>query len=218
MQQTWGHQAANVDRIRSDYQLLPAKPVLNGEPGYENRSEQPTSSAWKCRYEGYWSVFSGAFGYTYGADRVWQCGGEWRDALEYEGASDMQHLRSLMESRPMCKMIPDQSMMLSEEGDKRKEPSYCAILRAENGSCAFVYSTMGLAFDVDLSKISGTAINAWWYSPRDGQVYNEDFEQIQTPFAVLDTKKTHMFKPPTTGQNQDWVLVLDDSDKEYGKP
>jgi len=218
MQQTWGHQAANVERIRSDYRLLPVKPVLNGEPGYENRSEQPTSSAWKCRYEGYWSVFSGAFGYTYGADRVWQCGGEWRDALEYEGASDMQHLRYLMESRPMCEMVPDQSMLLSEDRNKHKKSSYCAILCSKNGCCAFVYSTMGLAFDVDLSKISGTAINAWWYSPRDGQLYNEEFEQIQTPFAVLYTKEAHTFKPPTTGQNQDWVLVLDDNGKGYGNP
>jgi hypothetical protein len=50
MQQTWGHQAANVTRVRADYDLKPVKPVLNGEPGYENRPEPPTSSRWKCRY------------------------------------------------------------------------------------------------------------------------------------------------------------------------
>ena len=218
MQQTWGHQTADVTRIRSDYGLTPTKPVLNGEPGYENRPEKPTSSAWKCRYEGYWSVFSGAFGFTYGANRVWQCGGEWRNALEYEGASEMQHLRYLMESRPMLTLIPDQSMLLSEAGDIRKEPSYRAVLRSQDGSCALVYSTMGLPFDVDLSKISGETINAWWYSPRDGLLYDAEFEQVRTPFATLHSKEAHTFKPPTTGQNQDWVLVLDDAKAGFPSP
>ena len=210
MHQTWGHQSADVTRIRSDYQLTPVKPVLNGEPGYENRPEQPTSSAWKCRYEGYWSVFSGAFGFTYGADRVWQCGGEWHNALEYEGASDMQHLRYLLESRPMLKLIPDQSMLLSDAGELRKEPSYRAILRSGDRKCALVYSTRGLPFKIDLSKLSGTKTNAYWYSPRDGLMYDAEFRQVQSPFVTLSVKGVHTFTPPTSGENQDWVLVLDD--------
>lgn len=218
MHQTWGHQAPNVERIRSDYRLTPAKPVLNSEPGYENRPEQPTSSAWKCRYEGYWSVFSGAFGFTYGAHRVWQCGGEWMDALEYEGASDMQHLRYLMESRPIQTLVPDPSILLSNDGDIHREPSYCAVLRSKDGRCSLVYSTMGLAFDVDLSKLSGAAINAWWYSPRDGLLYNEALERVQTPFATLHSKGAHTFKSPSTGQNQDWVLVLDDAAADFPTP
>lgn len=218
MHQTWGHQSADVRRVLSDYQLYPVKPILNGEPGYENRSEQPTSSAWKCRYEGYWSVFSGAFGYTYGADRVWQCGGEWHDALEYEGASDMQHLRYLLESRPILSLIPDQSMLLSEAGELIKEPSYRAILRSKDGKCALVYSAKGLSFDVDLSKLSGTKINAWWYSPRDGLLYDRDFRCVQSPFVTLSVKGAHTFTPPTSGENQDWVLVLDDAAAGYAMP
>ena len=218
MQQTWGHQAANVSRIRSDYNLTPVKPVINGEPGYENRSEAPTSSAWKCRYEGYWSVFSGAFGFTYGADRVWQCRGEWKNALEYEGASDMQHLRYLMESRSKLTMIPDQSLLLSEAGNTGMEPSYRAVLRDTNGTCAFVYSTMGLPFKIDLSKISGSKINAWWYSPRDGLLYAEKLKLIHSPFTVLHTKEALTFVPPTNGQNQDWVLVLDDAAAGFQAP
>lgn len=218
MHQTWGHQWPNVIRIRSDYQLTPVKPVLNGEPGYENRPEKPTSSAWKCRYEGYWSVFSGAFGYTYGAHHVWQCGGECKDALEYEGASDMQHLRYLMESRTIQSLVPDQSILLSEAGEMRKEPSYCAVLRSKDGRCALVYSTMGRAFDIDMSKMSGDTIKAWWYSPRDGSLYKEGKEQVHTPFATLEAKGAHTFKPPSAGQHQDWVLVLDDVKADFPPP
>jgi hypothetical protein len=218
MQQTWGHANADVTRISADYCKQPAKPVLNGEPGYENRPEAPSSTAWKCRYEGYWSVFSGAFGFTYGADRVWQFHFDWKDALQDEGAADMQHLRFLMESRPMQKRIPDQSILTSDAGKLQNEPTYCAATRASDGSYVMVYSTMGKPFTIDLTALSGTRVNAWWYSPRDGRCYNEQFQQTARPFEIVNTHQPHNFTPPTSGLNQDWVLVLDDAERKFPAP
>ncbi len=218
MQQTWGHANADVVRIRSDYEKSPAKPVLNGEPGYENRPEAPTSSAWKCRYEGYWSVFSGAFGFTYGAERIWQFRLEWKDALQNEGARDMQHLRSLIESRPMPNRIPDQSLIVSGQGDLGKGPSYCAATRASDGSYAMVYSTMGQPFTVELSNLSGTRLHAYWYSPRDGHCYDSQQGQSDRPMEIDKTRTRQEFTPPTSGQNQDWVLILDDADRLFPTP
>jgi len=218
MQQTWGHANANVQRIRSDYGRRPAKPVLNGEPGYENRAEAPSSTAWKCRYEGYWSVFSGAFGFTYGADRVWQFHLDWKDALQNEGAADMQHLRALIESRPMAQRVPDQSLISGDAGSVREGPSYCAAMRASDGSYAMVYSTMGAPFTVDLKRLSSPHANAWWYSPRDGRCYNGQLRQTAGPFATVDTQELQRFTPPSSGINQDWVLVLDDVDRQFPAP
>ncbi len=218
MQQTWGHANADVTRISPDYHKQPFKPVLNGEPGYENRAEAPTSSAWKCRYEGYWSVFSGAFGFTYGADRVWQFHLEWQDALQYEGAADMQHLRSLIESRPMANRIPDQSLLTSGQGSTGKGPSYCAATRASDGSYAFVYSTMGNPFAVDLTPLSGSMLHTWWYSPRDGRCYNIQRYPTNEPSIITKAKQPQQFTPPTSGLNQDWVLVLDDADRKFSIP
>ena len=118
----------------------------------------------------------------------------------------------------MQSLIPDQSMLLSEAGDIRKESSYRAVLRSEDGHCSLVYSTKGLSFDINLSKISGETINAWWYRPRDGRLYNAKFEQVQTPFDRLHTKGSHTFTPPTHGENQDWVLVLDDAAAGFPTP
>jgi CubicO group peptidase (beta-lactamase class C family) len=218
MQQTWGGTPANVARILSDYLKQPPKPVLNGEPGYENRAETPTSSAWKCRYEGYWSVFSGAFGFTYGADRVWQFQLEWQDALQYEGAADMQHLRCLIESRPMENRVPDESILISGRGDLRKGPSYCAATRAADGCYAMVYSTMGEPFTLDLSALSGERLHAWWYSPRDGRCYSEQRQQTDHPFEIANVQGPREFAPPTSGLNQDWVLVLDDANRKFPAP
>jgi hypothetical protein len=218
MQQTWGHANANVVRIRSDYDKTPAKPVLNGEPGYENRPEAPTSSAWKCRYEGYWSVFAGAFGYTYGAERIWQFRLEWKDALQNEGAGDMQHLRRLMESRPMQGRIPDQSLLVSEAGSLGSEPTYCAVTRASDSGYVMAYSTMGKPFTINLAALSGARLNAWWYSPRDGRCYDERSQASTSPFAVVDTGQRREFTPPTSGLHQDWVLVLDDAERQFPAP
>jgi len=218
MQQTWGHANADVTRISADYRKQPPKPVLNGEPGYENRPEAPSSTAWKCRYEGYWSVFSGAFGFTYGANRIWQFHLDWKDALQYEGASDMQHLRFLMESRPMQNRIPDQSILASDNGKFNGKPTYCATTCASDGSYVMVYSTMGEPFTVDLKVLSGARINAWWYSPRDGLCYNEKFQQTTEPFEIENTHRPQEFTPPTSGLNQDWVLVLDDAERRFAAP
>jgi len=184
----------------------------------EDDWRQPTSSAWKCRYEGYWSVFSGAFGFTYGADRVWQFHLEWEDALQYEGAADMQHLRSLIESRPMENRVPDESILVSGRGDPRKGPSYCAATRASDGRYAMVYSTMGEPFTLDLSALSGERLHGWWYSPRDGRCYSEQRQQTHRPFEIIRVQGQREFTPPTSGLNQDWVLVLDDADCRFPAP
>jgi len=101
-------------------------------------------------------------------------------------------------------------MLLSDAGELRKEPSRRVVLRSEDGKCALVYSTRGLPFKVDLSKLSGKKINAYWYSPRDGLMYDEEFRQVKSPFVTLSIRGAYTFTPPTFGENQDWVLVLDD--------
>ena len=66
------------DRIEYAYNLQPVKPVLDGEPIYEdhpvcfNANDLGTSSAYDVRIAAYHDVFSGAFGHTYGCHDIWQ--------------------------------------------------------------------------------------------------------------------------------------------------
>ena len=133
-------------------------------------------------------------------------------------AESKKHLRRLLESRPMQQLTPDATMLVSEAGDAGREASYRAVLRAEDGRCAMVYSTRGLGFELDLSKMVGAAISAWWYSPRDGRLYDGQFEPPGKPFATLEPKGKHTFTPPTSGLNHDWVLVLDDATAGFVTP
>ena len=73
MHQT-GHCAnqGTYSHISNDYELQPIKPVLDGEPLYEdhpncfNAKELGHSAARDIRRIMYWNVFAGAFGQTYG--------------------------------------------------------------------------------------------------------------------------------------------------------
>jgi hypothetical protein len=65
-------------RIASDYARTPVKPVIDGEPIYEDHpiafeaAKFGYSTASDCRRFLYWDLFSGAFGHTYGHHSVWQ--------------------------------------------------------------------------------------------------------------------------------------------------
>jgi hypothetical protein len=220
MQQTWGHVTPNIDRIKKDYDRIPIKPVLNGEPGYENREDGWPCPAWHLRVEGYLSMFSGAFGFTYGAHHIWQMDSQWKDSLDYEGAFDMQHLGALIRSRPVLIRIPDQTIITSPIGSKDKSnPTALAATRASDKSYVFVYSSQRRNFTVDMSKISGNSAKAWWYNPRDGKCYDNSNKYTESPFGIFNTNGIRDFTPPgTAGKNNDWVLVLDDISKDFLTP
>jgi hypothetical protein len=79
--------------------------------------------------------------------------------------------------------------------------------RASDGSYAFVYTASGKAVTVNLSKLSGSRVVARWYNPRNGR------SSVIGTFAKGGTRT---FASPQAGY--DWVLVLDDAGRGFGKP
>jgi hypothetical protein len=75
-----GHcrETAVYDRIQTSYNTQPVKPVMDGEPIYEdhpvcfNVKDLGTSSAYDVRKAAYLDLFAGAFGHTYGCHDIWQ--------------------------------------------------------------------------------------------------------------------------------------------------
>ena len=209
-------------RITEDYRRTPTKPVLDGEPLYEDHplgfraaKENGYSFDAHIRQRAYWHVFAGAFGHTYGHHSVWQMYSPgkrgingplifWTDAIHRPGAAQMQHVRTLIESRPFLSRVPDQSLIV----DALKGADYIAGTRGDD--YAFIYSAQGRAFTVNLGKISGARINAWWFNPRNGATEKID------PF---DNTGTREFTPHMHGGfGTDMVLVLDDASKNYPAP
>ena len=213
-----GHCRENpiFDRIQVAYNRTPIKPTVDGEPIYEdhpvcfNSKDLGISNAYDVRIAAYWSVFAGAFGNTYGCHDVWQMYSPqrksingasipWFEALNLTGAGQMKYLRQLIESRPMLERIPDSSLI--------NDPLsiYDKIQATRGKNYAFIYSTKGKAFTVNMGKILGEKVKAAWYDPRNGKT-----KEIG---EFLNTGK-QLFKPPTEGYGQDWVLVLDEVSKK----
>ena len=216
----------NYDEIVANYDLVPVKPVLDGEPGYENittglrepASDVPKLNAFHTRKYAYCGVFSGAAGHTYGCNEVYQFwvpglekprwGAElpWYEAVNLPGASQMQHLRNLVESRPMLVRIPDQSIIA---GNAMEAGQRIQATRGSDGSYAFIYTTAGRPVNVNMEKISGQMVKAYWYDPRKGSA-----ESIGE-FPNTGTRK---FMVPHSGAGKDWVLVLDDTMRDFPAP
>jgi hypothetical protein len=212
-----------------DYNRTPVKPVIDGEPIYEdhpiefNAEKFGHSISADVRRPLYWNLFCGAFGHTYGHHSVWQMWQPgrnpvnfpllpWYEALDQPGAWQMQFGRRLMESRPFLNRIPDNSVIVPDDVPTSVPGvgSYrYAATRADDGSYAMVYAPVGRPFTVRMDVISGKKVTAWWYSPRNGQVQK---------IGKFSNEGTRTFSPPGLGENFDWVLVLDDADAGFKAP
>ena len=208
------------DRIQYVYNLKPVKPVLDGEPLYEdhpvcfNARDLGTSSAYDTRKLAWLDVFAGAFGHTYGCHDIWQMYAPhrepingphfpWYVAIDLPGAGQLKYLRQLIESRPMFDRVPDQSIITDAMNANDR------IQATRGKDYIFVYSAQGKKFTVNTGKISGKELTAHWYNPRNGEVKE----------AGKSAKKSQIeYTPPTSGYGQDWVLILDDASKNYPLP
>jgi hypothetical protein len=210
--------------IARDYALAHTKPVLDGEPIYEDTPDgiwvhrdtnRPRAGAMAVRRKAYCAVFAGAFGHTYGHNDVYGFfepvypgqvqtlpkgpgqRSSWKTAIDAPGATQMKHLRRLMESRSHLDRIPDQSIIAAEQSGGLE---HIQATRASDGTWALVYLPAGKTVEVVMNKLAHQKVNASWFDPRTGE------SKAIGSFANTGTRE---FTPPSSGENNDWVLVLE---------
>lgn len=205
----------NWKYVRDDYSLSPIKPTIDGEPSYEGIPQglhdpaEPFWNAGDVRRYAYWSVFAGAFGFTYGHSAVMQMykpGDKnpgygvreyWYEALNATGSSQMNYLKKLMLSKPYFERFPDSSIVAaSGQGEKY---NYQIATRGKN--YALIYSFNGRDIQTVLGKIDGSKVQASWFNPRSGEF---------TFIGEFKNEGIKKFDPPgETKDGNDWVLILD---------
>lgn len=213
-------QAHSWEKIGKDYARTPIKPVLDGEPLYEDHplsfraKEFGYSFDAHVRQFAYTDVFSGACGHTYGNHAVWQMYAPgrkpvngpllyWNEAIHRPGAQQMQYVRALVEARPYLSRVPDPSIVANNlEGADH-------ITATRGDGYLFVYSPQGRRFTVLPGKISGDVLRAAWYNPRSG---------TSQAIGEMNNREEHEFICPSEGFGSDWVLILDDASKGYRLP
>jgi hypothetical protein len=198
--------------IETDYKLKPTKPTIDGEPSYEGIPQglhdtlQPKWNANDVRRYGYWSVFAGAMGYTYGHNAVMQMykktdkeaayGNKvvWNEAINAPGASQMMYIKKLILMFPFFDRVPDQSL-IANQGEK-----YDFLAATRGKDYALIYTYNGRKIMVNMGKITGDIVNAYWYNPRDGK---------RTTIGTISNTGIQEFHPPgEIKEGNDWVLIL----------
>lgn len=230
----------NYEYVTVDYGLKPTKPTFDMESRYEDypdgnapgghkivySGEAPPSlriDAFQTREAAYWDVFAGGCGHGYGHNDIWQMADSkrtdstqdysfpyviprdnWYVSIDSPGAFGLSHLRKLVELRPWFECVPDQSVIASGQGSGE---DHVQAMRQKDGGFILAYLTFGNRVGIDVSKLSGKRFKASWFDPREGV-----FAEIGT-FA--NGGGAAEFVPPTSGRDNDWVLVVEDAGRGY---
>ena len=188
--------------VTTDYQLEPVKPVLMAEGAYEQGVvascyDFEVTPLW-IRRQAYYSYLAGAH-HTYGNYDLdhWGVSDSWRAALESPGAAQLGALRRIFEEREeWWNLVPDPSILTS--GGQLEGRVLTLAARHASGRWALVYCGAKSTFTVDLSKIAGKQVEAFWIDPRSGE---------RSVIGESQTQGTATFSTP-----RDWgdaLLVLE---------
>jgi hypothetical protein len=197
----------DLDRAR-----LPVKPVLDGEPNYEDHPVMrsppgggwvPTPGQWfddfDVRKQAWRSVLAGACGHAYGCHDVWQffdpsrnpainiARTSWQDALDLPGAKQMRHVKRLFERIDWDRLSPDLSLVRQEESDLATRG---AAMSGDDGRLALVYLPAGAVTQLD-ARTTGRQIT--WLDVQTGE---------ETEGGEV---KAGQVQPPDA---RDWLLIL----------
>jgi hypothetical protein len=211
------------DMIQKDFDKVPPKPVLDGEPNYEDHPvdwdpKKGYFRAYDVRKQLYRSVFSGGCGVTYGHNSIFQFYGPgdqkrnyadryWTEALDRPGAFQAGYLKKLILSRPCLRRLPDQTILKSGQG--KDNAGHIIAFKDSENKYAMVYLPIGKRVSVDVSWMDTNKIIGWWFDPRTGRAKK---------IGVFNRKDTLWFDPPSQGDGNDWVLVLDDVTSKWPAP
>ncbi len=219
---------------QTDYQKNPVKPFLDAEPAYEDipvefwtflKNKQPNAimnkdsllidpspfkkgffTDYDVRVHAYWNLLSGACGYTYGHNAVWQMfkkGGpymiptrnDWKVALQSPGANQIRYLKELFQDR-FYNLKPTAGLIASINSP---DSTYIAAAMNSQNTLGIIYLALGQATDVDLKQFKRPVVT-WWYDPRNGS---------KKPAGVYYQLSKQQFIPPTSGIGNDWTLILE---------
>ncbi len=221
-----GHDVPVWKWIERDRALIPVRPTLDSEPNYEDHPVNPWPKwdpangyfrDYDVRKQCYRSVFSGACGVSYGHHAVWQFWSRrekiinhadryWTQAIDRPGAFQVGYLRRLIESRPLLNRIPDQSLVIDGQGDKGE---YITAFRDGDSNYIMVYLPVGKEIKVQTEALKGNQLRIWWFNPKTGKAHQS---------GILKNNKFITATAPTTGYENDWVLIMEDASNKFNDP
>lgn len=207
--------------VTKSLQTTPLKPVLDGEPAYEDipqglhNASEPHWMDCDARRYAYWSVFAGSFGHTYGHNAIMQFlkpgyaasygdAGDvkaWYQALNDPGFNQMKYLKELMSLFPLNDRVPDQTIAPGATGKK-----YNRLICTRGKDYMLVYNYTCRSMQIDFRKIQGERKAIFWMDAKSGRI---------TSLGVA-SNKIHPIEveKPSSGIH-DGVLIVFDASMRY---
>jgi len=206
--------------VEQAYALANPKPVLDGEPSYEDipaglhDAAEPRWKAQDVRRYAYWSVFSGSFGHTYGNNSVMQfytpgitpayfADKPWYEALNLPGYGQLKYLKALMTTLPFTQGVPAPSLIAGENGQQ-----YDHLIATKGPGYGMIYDYTGREIKINLDAISLEPKNLWWFDPATGNL--KFIEIMPSPCGTVTYQPEGGNLP-----GNDKVLIVIDADKNY---
>ncbi|MBN2174112.1 MAG: glycoside hydrolase family 140 protein [Bacteroidales bacterium] len=182
--------------------------VLNNDGTIRDKSHFKDGffTDYDIRVHAYWNLLSGACGYTYGNNAVWQMfkkGGEfaipclfdWQESLDRPGAFDIQNVRKILEP-VFYKLLPDNSII---SGQNPGGQNHICAAASSDFSIALIYLSTGQPVKTEMGKFQNR-VKASWFNPRNG---------FKNKIGVFRNSGIFEFTPPSSGIGDDWLLVLE---------
>ena len=191
-------------KVLTEYNRSPVMPVMLIESTYEG---EHGATHVQIRRQAYWAVLCGGFGNVFGNRPIWLFDSGWQAAMDTSGSISMMYWGKLFNSRKWYELIPDQMHEVVTKGlGEFLSLDYLIATRTEDGSTVIAYMPTSRTITVNMSMISGSKANAWWFDPQTGKA---------TSIGEFPTNGSKDLTPPREG---DWVLVLDDTSKGLPPP
>lgn len=205
-----GHCQSSYDIYRrllfNDLSLSPRKPVMDGEPRYEDIpvcfKGGKRFSAIDIRRALYQSVLSGACGFTYGNNNVWQmyapgrkpeCSATtyWYNALSMEGACQLKYFIELWHRYKIYQGIKLDKIVRPFDGYCDDEAVACKTKKA-----LLCYFPGGMEWEIDIPDSMRTPLSATWINPRTGAS------------VICASPSSRHWRVSLPMQNVDWLLII----------
>ncbi len=160
-------------------------------------------NAYDVRVSAYWTLLSGAAGYTYGNNAVWQMFkpyGQanvppidyWYNVLDSEGAKSIGYVGQIFREYPLDSFRSAQELVV---GENPEDSGYIAAAKGVNSDFALIYLAKGREFTLDCSQLELEGY-ATWFNPSNGERQRGECD---------NNDGITTFSAPS---NEDWLLII----------
>jgi hypothetical protein len=212
----YGSVSNTITRVREQTERNPHMPVVVGEVSYEGILHDSGAEMQRLVY---WSaVLSGASGYTYGANGIWQVNARarpygpsphgaswgntpWEDAYRLEGSTQVGLARRLLERYEWWRFEPHPEWTDPSGSPEKIGAPFAAGIPGIVRVIYFYSPTQPWSSTTQVCRLEdGLQYQAYFWDPRTGQEY---------PLGEVKASSDGNWLIPIQPEMKDWVLVLE---------